>query len=166
MPRSVVLCTCLALLLAGAAMAQGWSAFSPEGGRCRVDMPGKPTVETVPLSSPGQTEAKARLPDASYFMSWTDYSDRIALSAWSDVMLDKARDGMASGSTLRGEKKIALGRAQGRVFVVAQPNGTNSAVRLYWVRNRLYQSAVTGGAGIETRPDPRRYFDSFELVRS
>jgi hypothetical protein len=62
------------LLLAGTASAQGWTAFSPEGGRCKVDMPGTPTVETVPLNSPGQTlsmtEAKVQTGAATFFISW------------------------------------------------------------------------------------------------
>ena len=148
-------------------MAQGWTAFSPEGGRCKVDMPGTPTVEAVPLKSPGQTltmtEAKVQAAAPPIFMSWIDYPDRIALSASSDVMLDKVRDGMAAGNTLRGEKKLMLGRAAGREFTMAQANGATTAVRLYWARNRLYQSAVTGRAGIETQPDTRHFF---EFVRA
>jgi hypothetical protein len=160
----------LALLLAGTADAQGWTAFNPEGGRCKVDMPGTPTVETVPLNSPGQTltmtEAKVQAGGATFFMSWVDYPERIALSASSDTMLDKVRDGMAAGSTLRGEKKLALGRAQGREFTLAQANGTTTAVRLYWARNRLYQLGVTGRGGVENQPETRHFFESFALVRS
>ncbi len=158
------------LLLAGTASAQGWTAFSPEGGRCKVDMPGTPTVETVPLNSPGQTltqtEAKVQTGGATFFVSWVDYPDRIALSASSDTMLDKVRDGMAAGNTLRGEKKLTLGRAQGREFTLAQANGTTTAVRLYWARNRLYQLGVTGRAGVENQPETRHFFESFALVRS
>ena len=158
----------LVLLLAGTANAQGWTAFSPEGGRCKVDMPGTPTVETVPLNSPGQTltmtEAKVQAGGATFFMSWVDYPERIALSASSDTMLDKVRDGMAAGSTLRGEKKLTLGRAQGREFTLAQANGTTTAVRLYWARNRLYQLGVTGRGGVENQPETRHFFESFALV--
>ena len=160
----------LVLLLAGTANAQGWTAFNPEGGRCKVDMPGTPTVETVPLNSPGQTltmtEAKVQAGGATFFMSWVDYPERIALSASSDTMLDKVRDGMAAGSTLRGEKKLTLGRAQGREFTLAQANGTTTAVRLYWARNRLYQLGVTGRGGVENQPETRHFFESFALVRS
>ena len=160
----------LVQLLAGTANAQGWTAVSPEGGRCKVDMPGTPTVETVPLNSPGQTlamtEAKVQAGGATFFMSWVDYPDRIALSASSDTMLDKVSDGMAAGNTLRGEKKLTLGRAQGREFTLAQANGTTTAVRLYWARNRLYQLGVTGRAGVENQPETRHFFQSFALVRS
>ena len=95
-----------------------------------------------------------------------DYPDRIALAASSDAMLDKVRDGMAAGNTLRGEKKLMLGRAQGREFTVTQANGAVTAVRLYWARNRLYQLGVTGRAGVENQPETRHFFESFALVRS
>jgi hypothetical protein len=159
----------LALLLAGAAVAQGWTTFSPDGGRLRVDMPAPPTVGTAPISWGGEkltmTEATARLAAAVYLVSYVDYPDRIAMAASSDVMLDKVRHGMASGNTLRGEQKITLGRAAGREFTITEGNGGTTAVRLYWARNRLYQLLVTGRAGIENQADTRRFFDSFALVR-
>ncbi len=168
--RRVVHLIGLVLLLSAGAMAQGWTAFSPEGGRCRVDMPGTPTVATTPLNAPGQTltmtEARLQAGGATFFMSWTDYPERIALSASSDAMLDKVRDGMAAGNTLRGEKKLTLGRVQGREFTLAQANGTTTAVRLYWARNRLYQLGVAGRAGVENQPETRHFFESFALVRS
>jgi hypothetical protein len=157
------------LALAGSAGAQAWTSFSPEGGRYRVDMPGTPAVDTQPIKGPGQTitmtDAKVELPGAAYAVSFVDYPDRIALAASSDVMLDKVRDGMAAGNTLRGEKKLTLGRAQGREFTLAQASGVTAAVRIYWQRNRLYQLSVTGRPGIENQPDTRRFFDSFALVR-
>jgi hypothetical protein len=160
----------LLLLLVGMASAQGWTAVSPEGSRCRVDMPGTPRVETVPLKSPGQTltmtEATVQASGATFSMSWVDYPERIALSASSDTMLDKVRDGMAAGNTLRGEKKLALGRAQGREFTLTQANGTVTAVRLYWARNRLYQLGVTGRAGVENQPETRHFFESFAFLKS
>lgn len=160
----------LALALAGTAGAQAWTSFSPEGGRYRVDMPGTPIVNTQPITGPGQTitltDAAVELPGAAYAVSFVEYPDRIALAASSDVMLDKVRDGMAAGKTLRGEKKLTLGRAQGREFTLTQASGATAAVRIYWQRNRLYQLSVTGRPGIESQPDTRRFFDSFTIVRS
>jgi len=162
-------CVGICLLFAGAAVAQGWTAYSPEGGRYRVDMPGAPKVDTAPIPvGPGQTvpmtEAGVRLGNVAYLASWVDYPERIARAASADLMLDRVRDGSAAGNTLRAEKKLTLGRFPGREYVVVQANGTNTAMRTYWVRGRLYQLMVTGGAGIEAQPDTRRFFDSFSLV--
>jgi hypothetical protein len=79
-------------------------------------------------------------------------------------MLDRVRDGSSAANTLRAEKKLALGHFPGREYVVVQANGTNTVLRTYWVRGRLYQLMVTGGAGIETQPDTRRFCESFSLV--
>jgi hypothetical protein len=163
-------CVGLCLLFAGATVAQGWTAYSPEGGRYRIDMPGTPKVNTAPIPvGPGQTapmtEAEVRLGAVGYLASWVDYPERIARAASADLMLDRVRDGSAAGNTLRAEKKnLTLGRFPGREYVVVQANGTNTALRTYWVRGRLYQLMVTDGAGIEAQPDTRRFFDSFSLV--
>ena len=162
-------CVGICLLFAGAAVAQGWTAYSPEGGRYRIDMPGAPKVDTAPIAvGPGQsvpmTEAEVRLGNVGYLASYVDYPERIARAASADLMLDRVRDGSAAGNTLRAEKKLTLGRFPGREYVVVQANGTNTVLRTYWVRGRLYQLMVTGGAGIEVQPDTRRFFDSFSLV--
>jgi hypothetical protein len=162
-------CVGLCLLFAGATVAQGWTAYSPEGGRYRIDMPGTPKVNTAPISvGPGQTvpmtEAEVRLGAVRYLASWVDYPERIARAASADLMLDRVRDGSAAGNTLRGEKKLTLGRFPGREYVVVQANETNTALRTYWVRGRLYQLMATGGAGVEAQPDTRRFFDSFALI--
>jgi hypothetical protein len=159
----------LCLFLSSAAVAQGWTAFSPEGGRYRVDMPGAPRVSTAPIPvGAGQmvpmTEAEVRLRNVGYLASYVDYPERIARAASAELMLDRVRDGSSAGSTLRAEKKLTLGRFPGREYIVVQANGTNTALRTYWVRGRLYQLMVTGGAGIEAQPDTRRFFESFSLV--
>ena len=110
------------------------------------------------------TEAEVRLGNVGYLASYVDYPERIARAASADLMLDRVRDGSSAGNTLRAEKKLTLGRFPGREYVVVQANGTNTALRTYWVRGRLYQLMVTGGAGIEAQPDTRRFFDSFSLV--
>ena len=45
-----VWCVGLCLLLSGAAVAQSWMAYSPEGGRYRIDVPSPPTVTTEPIT--------------------------------------------------------------------------------------------------------------------
>jgi len=165
----VMWCVGAALLFAGTALAQGWTAYSPDGGRYRVDMPGAPKVDTAPIPvGPGQTvpmtEAVVRLPTAVYLASYVDYPDRIARAVSTDLLLDRVRDGSSAGHTLRGEKKLTIGRFPGREYVVVQDNGTNTATRTYWVRGRLYQLTVTGGAGIETQSDTRRFLESFNLI--
>lgn len=160
---------CLTLAVAGAAMAQGWTAFSPEGGRFRIEMPAPPKVGTTTISASNgtspMTEAVVQMPGATYVASYIDYPDRVAMAHSSEVLLDRARDGMASGRTIRGERKLTAGRSAGREFVIVESNGTVNAVRLYWARNRLFTLAVTGRQGVETAPDTQRFLDSFAIIR-
>jgi hypothetical protein len=162
-------CVGLCLLFAGAAAAQGWTAYNPDGGRYRIDVPGAPKVNTAPIPvSPGQTvrmtEAEVRLGPVGYLSSWVDYPERIARAASADLTLDRVRDGSSAGNTLRGVKKLTLGRFPGRQYVVVQANGTNTALRTYWVRGRLYQLMVTGRAAIDAQPDTRCFFESFAFT--
>lgn len=48
--RRVVQQSALMLLLVGTASGQRWTAFSPEGGRCKVDMPGNCFFESFALT--------------------------------------------------------------------------------------------------------------------
>lgn len=157
------------LLLGQAATAQGWAAYSPDGGRYRIDMPGTPKVAVVPIPLGGgetrpMTEAGLQAGRVAYVASWIDYPERIARAASTDLLLDRVRDGMSAGHTVRGEKKLTMGRFPGREFLVVQADGNNTATRLWWVRGRLYQLTVTDGVGIEGRPETRRYFESFNLI--
>jgi len=73
---------------------------------------------------------------------------------------------MAAGHTLRGEKKITLGRAAGREFVVAEANGTPTPCGIYFARNRRLYGLTGHGPRRHREPaDARRFFDSFALVR-
>jgi hypothetical protein len=169
--RFMVCCLGPAFLAAGSAAAQAWSVYSPEGGHCRVDMLGTPKAGTAPIliggsDSVAMTEAAVQAGKAASILSFVDYPDRIARAVPTDLLIDRGRDGMAAGSVLRNEKKITLGRTPGREFLVAESNEANNAVRLWWMRGRLYQLVVTSAAGIETRPDTRRFLDSFALLSS
>lgn len=167
--RLVAWIVVLMLLAAGPAVAQGWAIYNSDPGRFRVDMPGNPKMTTVPVPvGSGQTvpmtEAEVRLRNAVYQASYVDYPERIARAVSIDLLLDKVRDGAGAGNELRGERKLTLGRFPGREYLIVQPNGVNTAVRTWWVRGRLYQLTVAGGAGIDGQPDTRRFFDSFNLI--
>ena len=169
MHRLHLLSLALLLMFGSAASAQGWMAFSPEGGRYKIEMPGVPQVGTSTVSGANgnnlMTEAVVQLRGATYIASYVDYPERVSTIHSTDVILDRARDGMASGNTIRGEQKITAGRTAGREFVIVEKNGNVNAIRIYWSRNRLYTLVVTGRTGIESQPDTRRYFDSFAVLR-
>jgi hypothetical protein len=158
-------------LAAAPAYAQGWNEYRSEDGNFHVQLPGTPTVNKASVSV-GQnetapaTEAVLRTRAATYQAVFIVYPRRIATAASTDVLLDTFRNNAASGLTWRNESKLTLGRFPGREFVLVNSDKFHSAVRLYWVRGQLYQLLVTGAPGIESKPDTRKFFDSFSLLKT
>ena len=111
-------------------------------------------------------EAVVRAPGAAYQMSYIAYPPRISGAASADVMLDTFRNNMSSGHSYRNESKLKLGRFSGREFVVVESPTRNIAVRIYWIRGKLYQLLVSGAPGIEAKPETRKFFDSFGLIKA
>ena len=111
-------------------------------------------------------EAVVRAPGAAYQVSYIVYPSRISSAASADVMLDTFRNNMSTGHSYRNESKLTLGRFPGREFTVVESPTRNIAVRIYWIRGKLYQLMVSGAPGIETKPDTRKFFDSFGLIKA
>lgn len=164
-----------ALLLFGNAasaqlqMAQPWNQYRPDGGRLSVDMPRIPeeTIVQVPTgggNSVPMLEATAVAGRVSYIVSYVDYPTSVTKGAAADVILNQVRNGSASGNTVKDEKKLQLGRAEGREYAVVQGNGNVAVTRIYWSRGRLYQLLVDGPAGIEQKPETRKFLESFALI--
>lgn len=156
---------------AGAQVSPGqpWSPYKPDGGRYSVDMPTAPTVATVPVPVGGgsfvsMTEASAVAGRVAYIASYVDYPASVTKGAAASAILSQVRNGSAAGNTVRDEKKLEMGRAEGREYTVVQGNGNVAVSRIYWARGRLYQLVVDGLPGVDKQPDTRRFLESFSLV--
>jgi hypothetical protein len=164
----------IALLFSGAAsaqlqVAQPWVEFKPDGGRYRVEMPGLPKIAIVQVPTGGgasvpMEEATAVVRRVSYIASYVDYPASVTKGAAADVILNQVRKGAATGNTVRDEKKLQLGRSEGREYTVVQSNGNVAVTRIYWVRGRLYQLVVDGAASVEKAPETRKFLESFSLI--
>lgn len=151
-------------------MGPAWNPYKPDGGRFTVDMPGIPKAITVPVpTGPGATvpmlEATTVSARVSYIMSYVDYPTSVTKGASADVILTQVRNGSAASNAVRDEKKLQLGRAEGREYAVVQPNGDTAVTRIYWSRGRLFQLVVDGPAGVEKQPETRKFLESFALVQ-
>jgi hypothetical protein len=171
MKKRAFLAGSAALLTSGAARAQGWSDYRNEEGNFHIEMPGAPKLNTaeIPIGNKETApmkEAVVRVPGAAYQASYIAYPSRISSAASADVMLDTFRNSMSSGNSYRNETKLMLGRFSGREFTVVQSPTLNIAVRIYWIRGKLYQLMVSGAPGIEAKPDTRKFFDSFGLIKA
>lgn len=163
-----------AFLFSGAATAQlqvaaPWQQYRPEGGRFSVEMPGLPKVATVQVPIPGgktvpMTEATAVAGRVSYIASYVDYPASVTKGAAADVILTQVRNGSAAGNAVRDERKVQLGRVEGREYAVVQSNGNVAITRIYWARGRLFQLVADGRAGTEKLPETRKFLESFALI--
>jgi hypothetical protein len=115
--------------------------------------------ETAPT-----VEAVAKAGGLTYQVVTVVYPRRIAQQASADVTLDHFRNNLAAGHTYRSNKPVTLGRVTGREFLLIEQGGRNVAVRLFWSRGTLYSLMASGGAGVDARPETRRFLDSFEAV--
>jgi len=172
--RFVMWFLAIALLFGGAAsaqlqVAQPWNEFKPEGGRFRVEMPGLPKIAIVQIpvgagATVPMTEATAVATRVSYVASFVDYPTSVTKGVANDVILTQVRNGSAAGNTVRDEKKLQIGRVEGREYTVVQSNGNVAVTRIYWTRGRLYQLVVDGRAGVEKLPETRKFLESFSLL--
>jgi hypothetical protein len=154
---------------AGPALAQSWTEYRTENGRFRAQLPGTPTVQRSSITIGGKetaptVEAVVSTTGVIYQLATIAYPQRVSQSASADLMLDYFRNSMSAGNTYKKEKALTLGRVPGREFLLVESNGRNIAVRLFWSRGTLYTLTVTGGAGVETRPETRKFLESFEAV--
>lgn len=101
----------------------------------------------------------------AYIASYVDYPPAITKGASADVILTKVRDGSMAGGSYRDERKLQLGRVEGREYTIVQGNGNVAITRTYWSRGRLFTLVVDGKPGIETQPVARQFLDSFALVQ-
>lgn len=167
----------LALLVTGSAAAflpkrasaEGWLEYKPEGGRFRVDLPALPKIAIVQVpigngNTVPMTEATSLVSRVAYIASYVDYPPAVTRGAAADVILTQVRNGAAAGNSYRDEKKLQIGRVEGREFTVVQGNGNVAVTRIYWSRGRLFQLVVDGKAGIETQPATRQFLESFAFL--
>lgn len=168
----------LALLMMGGTAAllptvvrgQGWLEYKPEGGRFKVELPALPKIAIVQVpigngNSVPMTEATSIVSRVAYIASYVDYPPAITRGASADVILTKVRDGSTAGGSYRDERKLQLGRVEGREYTIVQGNGNVAITRTYWSRGRLFTLVVDGKPGIETQPAARQFLDSFALVQ-
>ena len=152
-----------------ATAAPGWIDYKPEGGRFRVDLPTLPKIAIVQVpignnNTVPMTEATSMVRQVAYVASYVDYPNTRHQGR-------RRRGDPEPGAQRRGdpgddrdEKKLQLGRVEGREYTVVQSNGNVAVTRTYWSRGRLFQLVVDGKAGIENQPATRHFLESFALV--
>lgn len=94
------------------------------------------------------------------FLSRTPYR-KMPADLTSAQMLLNSRDGRPGH--LLADRPLTVSGAPARDYV-HEEDGWILATRAVYAGDTLYQLIVVGGAGVETAPATRRFFDSFTLA--
>jgi hypothetical protein len=165
----VVLLT-LAIPSAGAQLE--WKEFAPKDGSFTVLFPGTPTEHKKTIMPPGGAVEvllfEVAVSDGGKFV--VGYSEFPAASikpGTEDKRLDNARDGAVASikGTLVRQKNLLLGKYPGRELLIKMDGKTMVVMRLYAVKNRLYQLGAIGSEGVVTSRDAEKFLTSFQLAR-
>lgn len=167
-------CWTLALpLLLGAGqddLPAGWKTVAPKGAGFSVAMPAAPTEkkQKVPTAT-GTLEVVMQVADGRndslFVVSYCDFPGPELKKAEVDKRLDQARDGALASARgkKRSEEPIKLGGHAGREIVIEKDGEVVVKMRIFLVKNRLYQVMVLGNGPVFASKDVGVFLDSFRL---
>jgi hypothetical protein len=153
----------------GADPNQDWQAFSPADRSFTVWVPDKPNEFKKSVETPdGPTDVRIyemALGEAKFVVSYSEIPEAKVIAGTEDKRLDNARDGAVASckGKLKEEKSLLLDKNPGRELVIAIDGKTAVTLRLYAVKNRLYQIAVVGPPDLVASRDAQRFLTSFKL---
>jgi hypothetical protein len=151
--------------------ADDWKSFSPKDGAFSVLFPGKPTEFRQSIKTAiGPAEAllyEVAVPpgDRKFMVSYSEYEQASIKPGTEDKRLNNARDGLIASvkGKLKREKSLLLDNYPGRELYIEVEGKANVLIRLYAVKNRLYEAVAAGGADFVTSKDAAKFLESFKL---
>jgi hypothetical protein len=160
------------LVFAGVARADDWKDFSSPDGRFTVEFPGTPKQVKDPRQTKfGKVEAQLVILSVSnkvfYGVEYLDYPASVLRAHGADELLDDASDSAVKGvkgARIESKETINVNGNPGRQLVLSAPGNLQLTMRMYLVKNRLYQVIASVGQGEEKTADPKRFLDSFKLT--
>jgi hypothetical protein len=151
-----------------AAAQNEWSEFRSAKGAFVVLLPGQPKVDVNPPDPTGRGETRyvIDLGDTAYIVAFDDYAPGHLTNANPISVLDTAQDALlkALNGKLRQQRPTTISGFPGREVLFDTPDHNTGKVRVYVVKNRLYQVWYLGPTGRETRPEVDRFLNSFQLT--
>lgn len=157
--------------------ADDWYQFKSNKLGFSIEFPGKPTEKKQVLNSDiGELNMRIIAFDDSkrdnliYMFSHTVYPDTNMSSnnkEFLPIFYRFAIDGTVEqvGGKLLSEKKIYIGKYEGREFVINYNNGKSVIkARSYLVGNTLYQMQAMTAPKYSFNKSIERYLDSFKLI--
>ncbi|HVV62131.1 MAG TPA: hypothetical protein VHD14_10295 [Pseudolabrys sp.] len=147
------------LLMPALAKAQSWEEYRPKGIGFRIEMPGKPKIETAKTNSGTVTHRALATVDKTVFM--VNYADKNDITTNPDLVLDAVIKGQAEDKKVLGEKKDMIGGLSARRIKLEDADKDQYEIRVVIIKNRLVQALFLGPVG---DPLGKRFLDSLTVT--
>jgi hypothetical protein len=147
------------LLMPALAKAQSWEEFRPKGIGFRIEMPGKPKIDTSKTSSGNLTHRALVTVEKTVFM--VNYADKADMNVNADILLDAVVKGQAEDKKTLGEKKDMIGGLTARRIKLEDSDKDQYEIRVVIIKNRLVQALYLGPIG---DPLGKRFLDSLNVT--
>jgi hypothetical protein len=150
---------------------ESWKSFAPKDGAFTVLFPGTPTEVIKPVKTATGTSDvflfEVGVPPGSskYLVGYSEFPAAAIKAGTEDKRLDNARDGAVASSKgkLKREKALLLGPFPGREVFIEVEGKASVLIRMYAVKNRLYEAVAVGSAEFVTSKNTEKFLDSFKL---
>jgi hypothetical protein len=160
------------VLASSLSMQTEWKEFTPKDGSFSVLLPGTPTEHKKTVMSPnGMVEVllfEVSGPgDSKFVIGYSEFPEGSIKPGTEDKRLDNARDGAITNAkgTLVRQKNLLLDKYPGREAVFKVEGKGLVLLRLYAVKNRLFQLVVMGNEELLASQDAEKFLKSFKLGR-
>jgi hypothetical protein len=170
--RSLPLILPLLLLVSPLSAQQGeWKAITAKDGTFSFQMPDTPKDDRQFIkTATGGVDLSVYVLDlpkgeGTLAVVVNDFPQEMLKGLSVDKRLDSARDGAVANvkGKLKAEKKVTLQDYPGRELVVEVDAKSLVRVRLFVVKNRLYQVLVSGPKDLTGSKLTERFLDSFKF---
>ena len=126
--------------------AQTWDEYRPAGIGFRIEMPGKPKLETQKTKA-GNTayQAIVGFRDMAFLAIYGTKDEKSPLDT--NTLLDAVAKGMTEGKTVLSSKADMIGGYPARRILIEDADKDKIEARIVFADNRLIQALFVGPAG-------------------
>jgi hypothetical protein len=147
-----------------------WKMVAPKDGGFSVAMPAAPMEKKQQVkTATGTLSVVMQIADGRndslFVVSYSDFPEADLKKGDVDKRLDQARDGAIASARgkKRSEEPLKLKGHAGREVVIEKDGEVVVKMRIYLVKNRLYQVMVLGNGPVFASKDVAIFLDSFRL---
>jgi hypothetical protein len=161
----------IGLLAGSGSWAQGpWKELQAKAQGFAVSMPGEPDHQKQTIRSPsGPLQVNVytfQRPSTIYSVTCVEYPEGAIQPDSAEQIVRQAKDGMSKSleGKVVAERELSLSGNPGREFQCNMKNGMFARVRIYLVKNRMYEVVVATLPENRAGGDLVRFLNSFRLL--